>query len=135
MINIKRFSKENWALISKEAHAAVFGTVRDSAIERIDFVLVATMDKSPIGYITAREHDSETVYWQFGGVLMVHRGVSTLKAYMMAIEEMRRSYKRITTCILNTNFTMLKMAMKVGFIINGVKVINGNTLVELVKEL
>lgn len=133
MIKITKVLPIDWKSVSKNTHAAVFGTVRDPDVDRIDFSLIVSINEVPLGYITGKELDSETVYWQFGGTL--RKDFRTIRAYQMCIDEMKKYYKRITTCILNTNQTMLKMAMHVGFLINGVRYHDGKVLVELVKEL
>lgn len=133
MITIQFHTAEEWATIAEQVHTAVFGTERKASRDRIDFVMLAKLDHKPFGYITAKEHDSETVYWQFGGVL--NKSFHVLRAYKMAIEEMKKKYKRISTCIQNTNISMLKMALFMDFRIQGVKVNGESVLVQLVKEL
>lgn len=136
-VEIKRLSPEEWKKLAFDAHKTVFGEIREAEKDKIDFVLFAT-DKSntPVGYITVKHMDDESVYWQFGGSFPTYRGTSTTyRSYEMSVNWVQqRGYKRILTYIENTNIPMLKMAMKVGFKIIGIKVFKEHVLLEHILE-
>ncbi len=135
-MKLEVIDSKTWALHSEDAHKIAFGKVKPASWDRIDFALLAVDDSEmPMGYITCREHDHETIYWQFGGAFPGTKGTcKTWLIYNLAAEYCSNHYKRITTVIENTNISMLKMAMKLGFIIVGVRGVQGSVLLELVKE-
>lgn len=125
-----------WAKLSAEAHLVVFGEQRKSDLDRIDFVLLALDDiGTPSGYITCIEMDSETLYWQHGGALPNTKdSLLAFRGYEKFVEWGRGQYKRITTRIENTNLAMLKMALRVGFLIQGTWTFKNQIYVELCLE-
>jgi hypothetical protein len=136
-MKIEKILKENWAILSESAHQVVFGKEKPVSFDRIDFALLAVdeVSKRPLGYLTAREHDHETVYWQFGGAFPgVKDSVHSFPIYRAFVEWTRGKYKRITTLIENENTVMLKFAMKVGFRIVGIRSVRGSVLLEHVLE-
>jgi hypothetical protein len=134
-MNVVRYTRENWQKIGDEAHLICFGEAKPKGIDRIDFALLAVKEDIPRGYVTCREFDAETVYWQFGGAFPGTISTSlSFKAYKSLIDWCRPQYKRITTLIENTNLVMLKMAGKMGFRIQGVRVFKGQILVEHLLE-
>lgn len=136
MIEVVRIPKEEWGVFSEKAHLIVFGKVKPKEWDRIDFALVVQKNDKMMGYVTCREHDAKTVYWQFGGSFPGTKDtVLTWTAYQEFVGFCKGKYDRITTIIENTNTVMLKMAMKVGFRIVGVKSYNGSVLLEHVLEL
>ena len=136
MIRIEVYDQKAWATFSENAHKIAFGEIKPADMDRIDFALMAVRDTTPLGYITCREFDKDTLYWQFGGAFPGTKATSlSWKVYQSLVEWCRPRYKRITTLIENTNLVMLKMAMKVGFRVCGVRFYNGSILVEHVLEL
>lgn len=130
MVTVRRISAEDWMPVSELAHGVAFGETRPACKDRIDFVIIAEKCGHPVGYITARETDAESVYWQFGGIFGGPLGQMGLLSYLDAINLMRQSYSRITTLIHNSNVVMLKLALKCGFLVTGIKTFEGRTLVE-----
>jgi RimJ/RimL family protein N-acetyltransferase len=129
------YSREDWKAVSEAAHLVCFGERKEVSMDRIDFALVVGENDAPSGYVTCREHDAETLYWQFGGAFPGTRSTSlSWKGYQALVDWCKTRYKRITTLIENTNIVMLKMAMKVGFRIQGVRVFKGQILVEHLLE-
>ncbi len=129
LLEIPRFE---WvAYCSEAAHEAAFGTVKKAESERLDFALLAVKNEIPMGYITCREHDDKTVYWQFGAAFPGTKGTAgTYKIYSAAVEHCLKRYDRILTYIGNTNTAMLRLAMQVGFRVTGVRNYDGEILVE-----
>lgn len=111
-----------WASMSEAGHLCLFNEVRPSDFDRIDYALLGVDQEGDraIGYITVKELDHESVYWQFGGALPPIR--DTIWSYRLYQEMLRWTfdrYERVTTYIENDNAVYLKMAAKVGFKIIG----------------
>ena len=70
---------------------------------------------------------------QYGGA--VKKGYKTLSAYLKMIELLKGSFLNITTLIENTNHPMIKLAMKAGFNINGIRIKSGNIYLEHLIEV
>lgn len=136
-MRIEVLSPAQWSEMSEDAHRIVFRKQKPSSFDRIDYALLCVDEtNTPMGYLTAREMDHETVYWQFGGAFPpVEKSVHAWPIYLSFVEfEKIAQRKRIVTYIENTNLTYLKMAMKAGFRINGVRYARGSVLVEHVLE-
>ena len=134
-MNIKKLTPQQWAELSEKAHLIVFGKNKPASMDRIDYALLCEDDKNILGYITVREQDSESVYWQFGGTFPGTR--STIKAFHVFqafIRWARENCKRVAMLVENTNTAMLKFAMKMGFRIVGIRNFQGNILLEHLLE-
>lgn len=135
MISVVKVHRDDWKDMGESAHIAVFGKLKPPEKERIDFALLVENEKELMGYLTCREHDSETLYWQFGGAFPGTQGSSlTFSGYQAFVAWCKERYKRVTTLIENENTVMLKMAMKVGFRIVGVRTYQGEILLEHLLE-
>lgn len=122
---------ENWKELAEHAHSACFDTFRPKEKDRIDYTLLALDDdEKPLGYITVKEFDADTVYWQFGGAFIHLPPSQRFSVYTDAIEWTRKHYKRVLTRIENTNIVMLKFALKAGFLVQGVKHYQGTVNLE-----
>lgn len=132
---ITRLSPDAWRGMSEDIHRVVFGTVKPADEERIDFALMVSRPEDggkPMGYITCREISANVVYWQFGGSFPGTIGtVKTFQGYREFVDYCRERYQKIFTYVDNKNVVMLKMAMKAGFRITGVRALTNETLVEL----
>lgn len=137
-MHVECIKPQDWAVLSEKAHLVCFGTQKPAHWDRIDFALM-TIDETgtPMGYVTCREHDAETLYWQFGGAFPTTKGtIKSFRTYESLINYVRAmDYKRVTTLIENTNLVMLKMAMTVGFRIIGVRNYKDSILLEHLLEL
>lgn len=135
-VTVDKFNRAEWREYSETAHAICFGTHKPADWDRFDFALVVRTAEKLMGYITCREMDAETVYWQFGGAFPETRGTASVwKGYQAFVEFCRGKYKRIGTLIENDNAGMLKMAAKIGFKIVGVRTYAGSVLLEHCLEL
>lgn len=125
MMRVVRMNREEWLPLAEKAHSAVFHEHRPKEWERIDFALLVTDTDSDrvYGYVTCIEMDPDTIYWQFGGAFRGTKDTySTFRAYEKMITWTEDAgYKRIGTRIENENVVMLKMAMKVGFRVVGIR--------------
>lgn len=124
MIGIERIDPKTWARLSEGMHKRVFKEIKPAAWDRIDYALLAVKENepTPCAYMTCRELDAETVYWQFGGMLESIRGTTTSwKAYLAFLAWHKAHYRRATSYIENTNIAYLKMALKAGFVVIGTR--------------
>lgn len=132
---VQKLNPVEWEALSESAHKAVFNEVKPASFDRIDFALVCHTDSMPMGYVTCREYDHETVYWQFGGSFPGTKGtVLSWGCYVALTAWCLDRYKRITTLIENTNTVMIKFAMKRGFRIIGIRNFGGSILLEHLLE-
>ena len=132
MYSVIKVESIDWEKMSEEAHLICFNEIRPKSCNRIDYTLmvVDTRTDKPVSYITVKEYDDETVYWQHGGSFPGSTGIPAWKAYNLCIDWSKGFYKRIFTLIENVNVPMLKMAMKAGFRIIGTKTISNGIMVE-----
>lgn len=135
-MRVEVLSKRDWLQLAESAYRISFDGTRGVDHDRIDYALLAVNEANvPMGFITCREHDAESVYWQFGGAFPgTEKSVHTLRAYLAGVEWTKAKYKRVWTLIENTNAPMLKLAAKVGFKITGVRNFKGSILVEHLLE-
>ncbi len=131
-LSVDKLSPWDWARYSETAHLICFGEHKPVSLDRIDFALVCKSDSNLLGYVTCREIDEKTLYWQFGGAFPGTK--NSFRGYQTLIEYCSTRYKRLTTLIENTNMAMLKMAMKVGYRIVGIRFFNGTILLEHIME-
>jgi hypothetical protein len=132
-MKLVQLTPAEWRNLSEHAHLFAFGRTRPKEWDRIDFAVLAVdeLTETPMGYATCREHDVNTLYLQFGGTFPGTLGTAkSFRAYTSLIEWCRSRYERVTTFIENSNLVMLKMAMRVGFRIQGVRHFNGTLLVD-----
>lgn len=124
---------DEWKHLSENAHLVVFGKSKPAAFDRIDYALLCADEAgTPKGYLTARELDHESVYWQFGGAFPgVEKSLLAWRIYSSFVEfEKTAGRKRIMTYVENSNVGYLKMAMKAGFRIIGTRCVGGTVLLE-----
>lgn len=136
-MKVVEIQKEEWALLSEKAHLIVFHEAKMATTDRIDFALLTENAKGePMNYVTCRELDAESLYWQYGGSFPGTKDtVLSLRATQALIEFCKNAgYKRIAFYVENTNQAMLKMAMKCGFFITGVRNFKGSILLEHLLE-
>lgn len=135
MYTVERIDSDKWLTDSETAHKLAFGAYRSRELDRIDFALITMKDSRPAGYVTCLEMDSETVYWQIGGAFPDAKNTGVVvPCYLAMIDWCLDRYQRITTRIENTNTAMLRLAMKVGFLIVGTWNFKGSIYLELLLE-
>lgn len=135
MVQVRQIHKEDWAAFSERAHLSCFGEHKPKELDRIDFALIVEDGERMMGYLTCREWDAKTLYWQFGGSFPGTKDTAmTFPGYKAFVQWSEERYDRVTTLIENTNVVMLKMAMKVGFRIVGVRTFKGDILLEHLLE-
>lgn len=141
---VEKLTPAQWAPLSENAHLVVFGRHKPASLDRIDFALLARKESKTIdygmrqnllAYVTCRELDADTLYWQFGGSFPGTLGTVSSKTCMEAfLAWSREHYKRVSFLVENTNAPMLKMGLFFGFKIVGIRTFEGSVLVEHLKE-
>lgn len=131
-MKVEMLLPDRWKQFSENAHAIAFGKRKSVYEERIDFALVATTDSGElVGYVTVKEMDARSVYWQFGGAFPPGKGtVHVWKGYKALLEWTALRYERMTTLIENTNTAMLRLALQAGLRIIGTRTYKGEVLLE-----
>lgn len=132
-----KITKEDWASVSHDAHLIAFGKNRKPESERIDFALLVESDAGvPMQYATCREHDSDSLYFQFGGSFPGTKGtILSLRSLELLLNWIQNNgYQRISFLVENTNQAMLKLAMRCGFLITGVRYFKSSVLLEHARE-
>lgn len=124
------FTPEEWVKYSEDSHVAVFKECRPSGMDRITYALAAVDDIGVIGYVTCRETDSESLYWQHGGAVESRYGIAAYRGFEAFLEN-AKAYKRVTTLVKNDNIKYLHLLMKFGFRIIGLRCIVGEIFLEL----
>jgi hypothetical protein len=136
-IEIEKLSSSDWKALAADAHKVVFEEIRPAYMDRIDYALLAVNRNSnvPLCYVTVRELDNESVYWQFGGAFPSAKdSIVAFRAYQAGLRWTKDRYERVTTLVENQNVRYLKMAMAMGFRIIGVRTFKGQVLCELLLE-
>jgi RimJ/RimL family protein N-acetyltransferase len=133
---VKKLSPDEWEKMGKYAHLVGFHENREASMNRIDYALIATDEKDEIfGWLTARELDAESVYWQFGAALPnAQSSAKAVECYSEFLKWTFDKYKRITTLVENENVRYLKLAMHYGFRIIGCRIFDGVVYVELLNK-
>lgn len=133
---VLRIEKDDWKTYSESAFTAVFGKLKSSDTERIDYAFLVIEEDKPLVYVTVIELDSETAYWQFGGIFPWGQGKKWgLELLRTLLFEQAKYTKRVGFRVENTNYPMLKLALNERFQIIGSRFYNGSVLVEFIKEL
>lgn len=130
-------SSSEWDVLADVSHKVIFGKSRPPEHNRIDFALLAVNAETsdPLGYVTVRELDHESVYWQFGGAVPEIRGtLLPARFYQLMLGWTRDRYKRITTYVAADNIAYLRFAMGHGFRIIGTRTTDGDVFVELLLD-
>lgn len=133
---VLKIESDKWKELSEKAHLIAFNEKKPSDWDRIDFALLAVSDEDiPLAYMTCREFSHDTIYWQYGGAFPpVKDTIHSFKIYSAFKDWHSSKYKRAVTYIENTNSVMLKMAMKIGFKITGIRNYNNEILLEHLLE-
>ena len=136
-MRVRKIEKEDWAELSKRAHLIVFNEDKDPLIDRVDFALTVEEEETSmlLTYVTCREVASDTLYWQYGGSFPGTKGtINSLKAMYALLRYCQERYKRVFFYVENKNSAMLKMALKCGFLITGIRNYKNSILVEHLLE-
>lgn len=136
-MKIMALNPDEWRGMSADAFRLVFKGACDPQIDRINFALLAVDEdaKQTIGYLTAREMNAEDLCWEYGGCFPEYANTPAVyHAYMFFARYCQTRYKRLFQVVENTNHRYLKLSLKLGFNIVGVRHVKGVTLVEMLLE-
>lgn len=133
---VEKWSNEKWEVFAQTAHALLFDQHRDTSLNRHHFVITIVFNGQLGGYFTCLEMDSETLYIQYGGAMpWFWDSFHIYPGFVKMLGWCRENYKRFWMRVENTNLAMLKMALKAGFIINGISNFKGKIYLELYQEV
>lgn len=126
------FSKAEFEPIAANAHLVCFGETTPKDFDRYDYALIVEDENgTPLCYSTIRELDADSCYMKHGGAFPSSKGtINSFLSYEKMIDFLKNKYKNINTLIENKNTPMIKFAMKVGFLVTGVRNFKGCVLVE-----
>lgn len=133
-VELEIYTPEQWYAYAESAHLLVFKKERAAWLDRISFALLARRRDEVIGWVTCREFDGETLYWQFGGALDEQRGLAAVHGFRAFLDYTRDRYKRCTTFVSNENIGYLHLLMKTGFRIIGSRFFRKEIYLELIME-
>jgi len=133
--SVSTVSAEGWKNLSKGAHLATFGEIREN-LDRVDFALLTSYKGELGGYFTIKEMDANTAYIQHGGVFDNFRNsYNVLKGFKATLDTLKVDYLRIWHRVENTNIPMIKLSLSQGFIINGCSLVNSKLYLEMLLEV
>lgn len=136
-MKVVKIAKEDWSELAERAHLIVFNETKKPEMDRIDYALMVESDAGlPLQYCTCRELDAESVYFQYGGSFPGTKGSPKSVRCMELILDWAEfaGYKRVSFLVENTNEAMLKLALRCGFLITGLRHFKGHILLEHLKE-
>jgi hypothetical protein len=139
MIHAHTIPRDKWEAFRENAHKSVFKENCPSGQKLVDFAVLAveTETDTPLTYVTCKELDDETVYWSYGGAFPETIGTTkTWSAYKVMTKKMAdMGYRKILKRVKNTNHTMMKFALRMGYTVIGIRHIEDSTMVELMMEV
>jgi hypothetical protein len=136
-VKVCQVKKEDWNSLAERAHLIVFNEIKKPDLDRIDFALMVQTDSGvPMQYATCRELDAESLYFQYGGSFPGTKGtLKSIRCLEKIIEWAEfAGYRRISFLVENTNEAMLKLSLRCGFLIVGLRTFKGLILLEHLKE-
>lgn len=123
MIEIVKLTADEWNAISEETMRYAFNESGwDKDFNRVDYVVVAQdkESKRPFGFATIIEMDKQTAYIQSGGTFPHAQGSAIGgRGFLKIIDFLRHNYFHVQMRVRSTNFPMLKLALKAGFVTCG----------------
>lgn len=135
---VHKILPELWKELATDTHRIVFGEEPPPSQAKMDYALVVQDPRKDeyVTYVTVRELDPETAYWGYGGAFPAYKNtLAAYRAYQAVTEfTFKSGIKSIFTLIENTNVSMLKFALKIGYKIIGVRHVNGCTMLEHLLE-
>ena len=136
VLNVKRIEKQDWYALAGPAHESVFNETWSADNERIDYTLLTVDEKNVlVQYATIREVDAETGYIQYGGSFPSYKGTTTaFESFRAILGYLYGQYRYVSFLTENTNFPMLKFAIKEKFYIVGMRNFKGHIMLEHLKE-
>ena len=131
-MKVEKFTKDEWCKFAEDAHLICFNEKIDPREQYFDFALMAVKDMEPQAYMTCRNTAKGVVYLQYGGAFPSSKGTTTsFVSYLAMLKALKdEGFVRGITYIENTNRSMLRFALKAGWIVTGVRCFDGSVLLE-----
>ena len=102
-----------------------------------DFVLLSVTDDDAdiMGFLSCFQSKHNEVYVMWGGFREEYRGIGVRGNIKKARDYLHIQYNNIITTVENTNTTMLKLYLSLGYLIYGIKTSTDNHIyLELIHE-
>ena len=102
-----------------------------------DFVLLSVTDDDAdiMGFLSCFQSKHNEVYVMWGGFREEYRGIGVRGKIKKARDYLHIQYNNIITTVENTNTTMLKLYLSLGYLIYGIKTSTDNHIyLELIHE-
>jgi len=133
-MKIVHHTRQEWTAVERASHNEVFeGRHQIPLSSQYHTSVVATTDEGDIiGYALVADCLCG-YYLEYGGATSKFKNSpKILPALKMIVEYIASSNMQyIITHVANNNVSMIKLYIKLGFLITGVSIWNGNTMVEL----
>lgn len=129
-------SKISWEPLRDKVHQDCFGKDFLDDYKAYHFV-VAVKDEAGeiVSYTQVKELDGESAYMTFGGTVAKHRNQgSGYKNFGAMVNVLKQKYKFVGVTTKTTNVGMIKLALNAGFLIIGMRLINGIPNLEFLLE-
>lgn len=135
-IDVKAINKQDWRTLAVGAHLAVFNETWTPDRERIDFALLTVDEENKmIMYATIREMDSQSAYIQYGGSFPDYRGsVHSIDSFRAILKWLFDHYVNVSFFTENTNWAMLKFAIREKFRVICTRTFDGHVMLEHYKK-
>ncbi len=133
MFEVKKLSKEQWQELAQGVHSIVFKEIQDADYNRISYALLLVEKESDVvtSYITIQEMDAKWAYIQYGGAFPNYqKGLYVVRGFHQLLNYLRERYDKISTFVENSNYAMLKLYMREGFLVTGIKYFRETILLE-----
>jgi len=131
-MRVEKLTPLEWKELSPTLHKQVFQHTIHPEWERIDYALICVDEDNAVqGYLTAREQDENTVFWQWGGVMPLARGTAgSGRGLQKLLAWASERYTRMKTYVENDNTPMLRLYLMLGAKIVGIKYYEGKVFLE-----
>ena len=136
MIDTQVLTKSEWDKWAEDAHLIAFSEIRPAHMNRYDYAIVTQYALEPLGYITVRELDSESVYIPYGGAFPSAKGTKrSFDSFGHMLEKLSSAgIKNIMFYVNNKNLKMINFAHGYDFFINGCRMFEGEVFVEFLRR-
>ena len=127
---------EKWKELAENCHRLAFKEERPLDLITCDYaILVTSNDDKIMGFATIIELTKKSAYMQHGATMPETQGTAnTARLYHLVLAYLKDNYDRLTTRILNTNRSMLKLSLSADLIVHGIDCIGGETFLNLMWE-
>lgn len=129
---VKEITHETFNLEFPTLQDEVFGKQVEEHFKHFDSALVVYVEDRVVSYATTKKLSSDLVFLEMGGAAPSFKGTSYVpRSFLGMVEHLFETYKEITMSVRNNNFPMLRLALKLGFLITGTQLSNDGQLMLL----